>query len=203
MGTSLRLWQNGVPWWQIIGIEGAETDFSPPHNSTDIFFCSELRAHCIAFVNVFPLWWSQEWYVHNYGRYTWPTRESGEAGLWPGRRTLLEILTYVLAVATGDDSHWGHFHVIDRLETRLRTSKICLTGHSRVLAYEEVKIPADTSDRMLKVKKIIGILLVKHVSRSSGRVLSFWSDHLVSSSWSERCGSFAQVSAEQGLFRTK
>ncbi|KAG1763534.1 hypothetical protein EDD22DRAFT_1022526 [Suillus occidentalis] len=27
---------------------------------------------------------------------------------------------------------------------------ICLTGHSRVPAYEEVKIPADTSDRMLK-----------------------------------------------------
>ncbi|KAG2360535.1 hypothetical protein BDR07DRAFT_1397567 [Suillus spraguei] len=40
--------------------------------------------------------------------------------------------------------------------------KICLTGHSRVPVYEEVEIPADTSDRMLKVKKIIGILLVKH-----------------------------------------
>ncbi|KAG2744220.1 hypothetical protein P692DRAFT_20821046 [Suillus brevipes Sb2] len=51
--------------------------------------------------------------------------------------------------------------------------KICLTGHSRVPVYEEVEIPADTSDRMLKVKKIIGILLVKHASRSSGRALSF------------------------------
>jgi metal transporter CNNM len=51
--------------------------------------------------------------------------------------------------------------------------KICLTGHSRVPVYEEVEIPADTSDRMLKVKKIIGILLVKHVSRSLGHVLSF------------------------------
>ncbi|KAG1856062.1 hypothetical protein DFJ58DRAFT_906006 [Suillus subalutaceus] len=40
--------------------------------------------------------------------------------------------------------------------------KICLTGHSRVPVYEEVEIPADASDRMLKVKKIIGILLVKH-----------------------------------------
>lgn len=40
--------------------------------------------------------------------------------------------------------------------------KICLTGHSRVPVYEEVDIPADASDRMLKVKKIIGILLVKH-----------------------------------------
>ncbi|KAG2113594.1 uncharacterized protein F5147DRAFT_681870 [Suillus discolor] len=40
--------------------------------------------------------------------------------------------------------------------------KICLTGHSRVPVYEEVEIPADSSDRMLKVKKIIGILLVKH-----------------------------------------
>ncbi|KAG2155185.1 uncharacterized protein EDB93DRAFT_1222403 [Suillus bovinus] len=39
--------------------------------------------------------------------------------------------------------------------------KICLTGHSRVPVYEEVEIPADASDRMLKVKKIIGILLVK------------------------------------------
>jgi metal transporter CNNM len=51
--------------------------------------------------------------------------------------------------------------------------RICLTGHSHVPAYQEVKIPADTSDRMLKVKKIIGILLVKHASRSSGRALSF------------------------------
>ncbi|KAG0708522.1 hypothetical protein DFH29DRAFT_1075467 [Suillus ampliporus] len=40
--------------------------------------------------------------------------------------------------------------------------KICLTGHSRVPVYEEVEIPADASNRMLKVKKIIGILLVKH-----------------------------------------
>jgi metal transporter CNNM len=52
--------------------------------------------------------------------------------------------------------------------------KICLTGHSRVPVYEEVEIPADTSDRMLKVKKIIGILLVKHVSRSLG--MSYLSD---------------------------
>lgn len=40
--------------------------------------------------------------------------------------------------------------------------KICLTGHSRVPVYEEVEIPADASNRMLRVKKIIGILLVKH-----------------------------------------
>ncbi|KAG2121615.1 hypothetical protein DEU56DRAFT_834077 [Suillus clintonianus] len=40
--------------------------------------------------------------------------------------------------------------------------KICLTGHSRVPVYEEVEIPVDASKRMLKVKKIIGILLVKH-----------------------------------------
>jgi len=53
--------------------------------------------------------------------------------------------------------------------------KICQTGHSRVPVYEEIEVPvsvvagADESDthgqerkeRMLKVKKIIGILLVK------------------------------------------
>ncbi|KAG1727783.1 uncharacterized protein EDB91DRAFT_1163245 [Suillus paluster] len=40
--------------------------------------------------------------------------------------------------------------------------KICLTGHSRVPVYEEVEIPVGASNRMSKVKKIIGILLVKH-----------------------------------------
>jgi metal transporter CNNM len=53
--------------------------------------------------------------------------------------------------------------------------KICQTGHSRVPVYEEIEVPvsvvagADESDthgqkpkeRMQKVKKIIGILLVK------------------------------------------
>jgi metal transporter CNNM len=46
--------------------------------------------------------------------------------------------------------------------------KICLTGHSRVPVYEEVDIPVDSSGRIERVKKIIGILLVKHVSISSG-----------------------------------
>ncbi|KAI5984545.1 hypothetical protein EDC04DRAFT_2884658 [Pisolithus marmoratus] len=40
--------------------------------------------------------------------------------------------------------------------------KICLTGHSRVPVYEEVDVPLDSSGRTEKVKKIIGILLVKH-----------------------------------------
>ncbi|OJA21129.1 hypothetical protein AZE42_04359 [Rhizopogon vesiculosus] len=40
--------------------------------------------------------------------------------------------------------------------------KICLTGHSRVPVYEEVEIPVDSSGRIERVKKIIGILLVKH-----------------------------------------
>jgi metal transporter CNNM len=44
--------------------------------------------------------------------------------------------------------------------------KICLTGHSRVPVYEEVEIPVDSKGRMEKVKKIIGILLVKHVGIS-------------------------------------
>ncbi|KAF9220570.1 DUF21-domain-containing protein [Gyrodon lividus] len=39
--------------------------------------------------------------------------------------------------------------------------KICLTGHSRVPVYEEVDIAVDSSGRLEKVKKIIGILLVK------------------------------------------
>ncbi|KAG6330079.1 hypothetical protein ID866_9011 [Astraeus odoratus] len=39
--------------------------------------------------------------------------------------------------------------------------RICLTGHSRVPVYEEVEVPAN-SGRMEKVKRIIGILLVKH-----------------------------------------
>lgn len=46
--------------------------------------------------------------------------------------------------------------------------KICLTGHSRVPVYEEVDIPIDSSGRIERVKKIIGILLVKHVRVSSG-----------------------------------
>jgi len=41
--------------------------------------------------------------------------------------------------------------------------KICLTGHSRVPVYEEVEVPVESSGRLEKVKKIIGILLVKHV----------------------------------------
>ncbi|KAF8556699.1 DUF21-domain-containing protein [Imleria badia] len=40
--------------------------------------------------------------------------------------------------------------------------KICLTGHSRVPVYEEVEVAVDSSRRLEKVKKIIGILLVKH-----------------------------------------
>ena len=54
--------------------------------------------------------------------------------------------------------------------------KICQTGHSRVPVYEEIEVPvsvvagADDNDTygpkpkegMQKVKKIIGILLVKH-----------------------------------------
>jgi CBS domain containing-hemolysin-like protein len=51
--------------------------------------------------------------------------------------------------------------------------KICQTGHSRVPVYEEVEVPvemqsvtgslgrAPTKDRTIKVKKIVGILLVK------------------------------------------
>lgn len=41
--------------------------------------------------------------------------------------------------------------------------KICLTGHSRVPVYEEVEVPVQSSGPLEKVKKIIGILLVKHV----------------------------------------
>jgi len=41
--------------------------------------------------------------------------------------------------------------------------EICLTGHSRVPVYEEVDIPVNSSGRIERVKKIIGILLVKHV----------------------------------------
>ncbi|KAL4071951.1 hypothetical protein V8B97DRAFT_1941719 [Scleroderma yunnanense] len=40
--------------------------------------------------------------------------------------------------------------------------KICLTGHSRVPVYEEVEVAVDSSGRLERVKKIIGILLVKH-----------------------------------------
>ncbi|KIJ67290.1 hypothetical protein HYDPIDRAFT_173888 [Hydnomerulius pinastri MD-312] len=39
--------------------------------------------------------------------------------------------------------------------------KICLTGHSRVPVYEEVEVAVDSTGRLEKVKKIIGILLVK------------------------------------------
>ncbi|EIW75999.1 DUF21-domain-containing protein [Coniophora puteana RWD-64-598 SS2] len=40
--------------------------------------------------------------------------------------------------------------------------KICSTGHSRVPVYEEKEIAMDYSGRKEKVKKILGILLVKH-----------------------------------------
>ena len=42
--------------------------------------------------------------------------------------------------------------------------KICETGHSRVPVYEEVEVPMpphDSGPRTRKVKKILGILLVK------------------------------------------
>jgi metal transporter CNNM len=47
--------------------------------------------------------------------------------------------------------------------------KICMTGHSRVPVYEEVELPVMNRDggqvksvqKMEKVKKIVGILLVK------------------------------------------
>ncbi|KAI6001980.1 hypothetical protein EDD15DRAFT_2541669 [Pisolithus albus] len=45
--------------------------------------------------------------------------------------------------------------------------KICLTGHSRVPVYEEVDVPLGSSGRTERVKKIIGILLVKHVSSNA------------------------------------
>jgi metal transporter CNNM len=45
---------------------------------------------------------------------------------------------------------------------------ICMTGHSRVPVYEEVELPGQVDDgrgkmvqKMQKVKKIVGILLVK------------------------------------------
>jgi len=41
--------------------------------------------------------------------------------------------------------------------------QICLTGHSRVPVYEEVEVVVDSSGRVEKAKKIVGILLVKHV----------------------------------------
>lgn len=48
-------------------------------------------------------------------------------------------------------------------------TKICQTGHSRVPVYEEIDVAIpndvireDQSQRTTKVKKIIGILLVKH-----------------------------------------
>lgn len=40
---------------------------------------------------------------------------------------------------------------------------ICSTGHSRVPVYEEVEVAVNSSGRLEKVKKIIGVLLVKHV----------------------------------------
>lgn len=41
--------------------------------------------------------------------------------------------------------------------------KICMTGHSRVPVYEEVEVAIDASGRLEKVKKIVGVFLVKHV----------------------------------------
>ncbi|KAI9570083.1 hypothetical protein HD554DRAFT_2086717 [Boletus coccyginus] len=40
--------------------------------------------------------------------------------------------------------------------------QICLTGHSRVPVYEEVEVAVESSGRLEKAKKIVGILLVKH-----------------------------------------
>ncbi|EIW77793.1 DUF21-domain-containing protein [Coniophora puteana RWD-64-598 SS2] len=40
--------------------------------------------------------------------------------------------------------------------------KTCQTGHSRVPVYEEVEIAMDYTGRKQKVKKILGVLLVKH-----------------------------------------
>jgi metal transporter CNNM len=39
--------------------------------------------------------------------------------------------------------------------------KICLTGHSRVPVYEEIEGREDRQQRAQKVRKIVGILLVK------------------------------------------
>jgi metal transporter CNNM len=59
---------------------------------------------------------------------------------------------------------------IDSLLDYALLKKICLTGHSRVPVYEEVDVPVsvaignETLDREQpteKVKKIVGILLVK------------------------------------------
>lgn len=41
--------------------------------------------------------------------------------------------------------------------------RICHTGHSRVPVYEEVEVAVDSSGHLEKVRRIIGILLVKHV----------------------------------------
>lgn len=41
--------------------------------------------------------------------------------------------------------------------------QVCATGHSRVPVYEEVEMP-DNEGQLVKVKKIVGVLLVKQVS---------------------------------------
>lgn len=40
--------------------------------------------------------------------------------------------------------------------------KICLTGHSRIPVYEEIDLPVIGGTGTIKVKKVIGILLVKN-----------------------------------------
>jgi metal transporter CNNM len=40
--------------------------------------------------------------------------------------------------------------------------KVCVTGHSRVPVYEEIESPAPNSQG-IKLKKIVGVLLVKQV----------------------------------------
>jgi metal transporter CNNM len=62
---------------------------------------------------------------------------------------------------------------IDARLDRETLRRICATGHSRIPVYEEIDLPVGASGviegrkvkpGVQKVKKIIGILLVKHVS---------------------------------------
>lgn len=95
--------------------------------------------------------------------------------------------------------------------------RICQTGHSRVPVYEEVEVPARavlTSEerlherrngpRIMKVKKIIGILLVKQCvlldPKGSGFNLSITT--LLDAN-SVRCHSVKKDTLEQGSIHTK